>query len=520
MSASCRLAAPASALASALALALACLAPVAAGATDDLVSAFSSGPTLIKLCGTDDAPIRPAACTDGGFDALAARLDKAFAATLSKAPQSARPLLKRDQIFFGEIVLSAAESMAQSDDAEDRQVFDAMLRQRFATLDGMAAGFGRSGVAGRWVSAFGDVVVTAADGGNYRLAIDMRSVYGADDNQRRECRVTVQVAPDPSGWLIGSIVAEHGKPATDAAQVAKSPPVKPPTIKLRRQGDTLRIVSSARELNDNETDCRDSGQITASYFADGKAETAATGDAAATGLVAPSFDCARPATASEEEICADPDLADNDLRLNRAWKALLPRLDEATRHALVEDQRGYVRAQAYQYQEFLHPGWEKRTYFMHYTGDARDKLGRLQRERIALLEGFDENRRGLVGVWLAHNAMLEVKPAGDGGLAARGWKWRQGDWKGGCEYEINGEVVNGVFQTYEKRKNPDTLERDHATLIVNRKDDMFANKRGQSDDADDADEPKCKRSASISSTARLFPARPSPDIDDLGGSFR
>jgi hypothetical protein len=36
-----------------------------------------------------------------------------------------------------------------------------------------------------------------------------------------------------------------------------------------------------------------------------------------------------------------------------------------------------------QYPQFLHPAWEKRTSHMHYTGDGRDKLYRLQLERIA-----------------------------------------------------------------------------------------------------------------------------------------
>jgi hypothetical protein len=48
-------------------------------------------------------------------------------------------------------------------------------------------------------------------------------------------------------------------------------------------------------------------------------------------------------------------------------------------------------------------------------------------------------------------------------------------------------------------------------LIVNRLDDVFAAKRPPSNDDTDW---KCKRSPSTSSTARLFPARPSPDFDN------
>ena len=59
---------------------------------------------------------------------------------------------------------------------------------------------------------------------------------------------------------------------------------------------------------------------------------------------------------------------------------------------------------------------------------------------------------------------------------AKGWKWDQGDWKAGCDYAMSGKIVNGKFRSGEARKNPDTLERDHATLIVNRLDDAFAKK--------------------------------------------
>ncbi|KRQ12744.1 hypothetical protein AOQ71_16600 [Bradyrhizobium manausense] len=75
-----------------------------------------------------------------------------------------------------------------------------------------------------------------------------------------------------------------------------------------------------------------------------------------------------------------------------------------------------------------------------------------------------------------------------------------------------------MFTSKEQGRNPDTLERDHATLIVNRLDDDFAKKRYTDNGiAGNADEAKCKRRLDISSTARLFPAQPSPDIDRLPG---
>jgi len=254
-------------------------------------------------------------------------------------------------------------------------------------------------------------------------------------------------------------------------------------------------------------------QVTGSYFAAGKD---AASDKADTTFVTPTFDCTKPETATDEEICADPDLAGNDQRLNRAWKALQPRLDEATRRALIDDQRNWVKSQTEQYPEFLHPAWNKQSSQVHFTVDARDHVDGLQRERLALLEGFDDKRSGLAGVWLAYNAVIKVTADGNGAVTAKGWKWDQGDWKAGCDYEMTGKITGGAFRSDERRKNPDTLERDHAMLIVNRQDDVFAKKRTDQD----SDEAKCRRRLDNSSTARLFPARPSRDIDNFKGSIR
>jgi uncharacterized protein YecT (DUF1311 family) len=489
----------------ALAVALSVLTPMATYAMDDFIVASSSAPTAIKLCGdADDHPIKPAACKQAGYDTLVAGIDKAFDAALAKTPATIRPLLKRDQAWFDEIILSAAESVPQSDDADERAGFTETLRQRTTTLEAIGNGFGRPGYAGGWVNAFGGLVVTPAEGGAYRVAIETRAVYGSGNDHVRQCKVNALVKPASEGWLTGMILPDETKPA----------PAKSPSIKIRRQGETLRVVVSGQDWSEsNRPDCEYMWQLTASYFASGKPDNVT--DKADTTFVVPTFDCARPETASDEEICADPDLADNDQRLNRAWKALLPRLDETTRRALNEDQRGWVHAQAYQYPEFLHPAWEKLTSFMHFTADARDRLDQLQRERIALIEGFDEKRNGIAGVWLAHNAIIKVTVDNDGSVSAKGWKWDQGDWKAGCDYDIQGQLVGGVFRSDEKSKNPDTLERDRATLIVNRQDDIFAKKRAPGDE-----EGKCKRTPSSSSTARLFPAHPSPDIKDFGASIR
>ena len=485
----------------ALAAAMSLLVPVTGHAMDDTIAASSSHPIALKACNnSDDDTLKTEVCKKAGYDKLVAAINQAFTATLAKTPANIMPLLRRDEAWFDEIILAAGEDGLPADFADT-------LRQRATTLADISNGFGRPGYLGHWVNALGKLNITAANGG-YRLAIETSTAYGSDDDRRRACSVTAQVQTSSDGWLTGTILPDEDQPA--AAKATPAEAAKPVTIKIRRQGETLRVVVNGQPFEDgNRPNCKSMFQITGSYFAGGKENAT---DKADISFVTPTFDCTKPETASDEEICADPDLADNDQRLNKAWKALLPRLDDATRRAVMDDQRGWVHGQARQYAEFLHPGWEKLTTFMHYTAGARDKLNQLQRERIALFEGFDDKRDGVLGVWIAHNAIVNITADKDGIISVKGWKWMQGDWKDYCDYDFSGDMTRGTFSSGQPGKNPDTLERDHAMLIVNRQDDAFAKKRKP---GTDEDEWKCKRLPSYSSTARLFPARPSPDISDF-----
>ncbi|SRR5579883_49534 len=508
----------------ALALVLVLATPPAADADDDNAP-FSSAPMQPELCGgpTDSAPIKGGLCQKGGYDILAGQLEHAIQAASAKAPANVRPLLRRDQALFYEMISMAGEEMPSSDDAATRKAFDDMLRNHIATLARISEGFGRNGVQGPWVDAFGSITVAPADGGSYRVTIATSSIYGPDDEHQWHCQASALVWPTADGWLAGTLlpepdaVAKHPD-ASDLKDTAGKPSL-PPSIKLRRQGETLRVVAGVPDdsayMLTLIPHCPRAEQVTGSFFASGKAEASAGSDKTDAAFTTPSFDCTHPATASDEEICSDPELADNDQRLNRAWKALLPRLDDATRRALTDDQRHWVQAQANQYPLSLKPGQAKMTYGMHYMASARDGMARLQRARIALLEGFDENRKGLAGTWLSHTAIIKVTVDDKGNLEAKGWKWDQEDWKGGGEYDMSGTAKGGMSGSRFRAssgddKNPDTLERDHAMLIVNRLDDAFAGKRSGDKGVD---EMKCRRSMQASSTARLFPARPSADID-------
>lgn len=91
---------------------------------------------------------------------------------------------------------------------------------------------------------------------------------------------------------------------------------------------------------------------------------------------------------------------------------------------------------------------------------------------------------------------------------------RGGAGSAGCDYEMKGRSRDGRFVSDDQRPNPDTLERDHATLVVNGLDDTYAKHRSPGNgETSSPDEQKCKRSQWVSSTSRLFPVRPSPDID-------
>src|SRR5579871_4093288 len=144
----------------ALVIAIALAVPIGARAMDEIDRASSSAPTLLHLCGKDSA-IDEAGCKAQPYDALAASMEAALQTALAKAPARIRPLLKRDQAWFNEMVLNIAQSMPQ-ESADFTTTLLTLLKQRTGTLATMAPGFSRAGLAGRWVDAFGSVTVTPA----------------------------------------------------------------------------------------------------------------------------------------------------------------------------------------------------------------------------------------------------------------------------------------------------------------------------------------------------------------------
>ena len=122
-----------------LAVAISVLTPMAANAMDDFIAASSRAPTGIVLCGDGDrARIKSAACKEAGYDRLVAQIDAAFATALARMPAAIKPLLKRDQAWFNEVILEAADSEPESDDPDISESFAQTLRQRLAALNEIA----------------------------------------------------------------------------------------------------------------------------------------------------------------------------------------------------------------------------------------------------------------------------------------------------------------------------------------------------------------------------------------------
>ena len=478
------------------------------GDSGDANRAESLKSSTIRLCGADHPLQAAPACKDGSLDRLVKAVDAAAKKVLDRTDPRASVLFKRDQVWFRQMVQSYAENMDDAGkDQEGSEKIIITMRRRAALLDGVAQGAGRRDLSGRWVNVFASVTITPAADGAYRIALSSDALYGPDrDVQDRgpdlhpACKASALVRPAADGWLVGKADA----PANWKPERGKIPA----RVRVRLQGETLRVVAGEEisgGVDSRTLHCRDINQLTGSYFASGKSAAPGAGAASmAASITAPTFDCTQPATAAEEEICADPELAVNDIRLNRAWTQLLPRLDAVTRRLLTDDQRAWLKAEAERFASQLHSPLFKLNYFVHLTAIARDSLADMQRDRIAMLEGFDENRRGFEGDWEGYNATVTVYRNKNGSLSVEGSKIFENDYKATCEYFYKGKVDSNLFTPDEKSDNPDTIERDHASLIVNRGDDEWVKRQERSDRPLEG---KCTHALN-SSTARVFPVRP------------
>jgi hypothetical protein len=185
----------------------------------------------VDPCSGDSAKLQP--CKDGSLTRLAHAADAAAQAALAKANPVTAVLLKRDQVWFGEIVQLDAQNLDQTSGQEHWDKIVTALKRRTAQLGDVAQGLGRTGAAGRWVNAFGTVELTPAPDGAFRVALASEAVYGPDDEQQLRCKASALVRPGMDGWLAGD---------ADASDDARAGG-KPSRVKIRLQGQTLRVIA-------------------------------------------------------------------------------------------------------------------------------------------------------------------------------------------------------------------------------------------------------------------------------------
>ncbi|MDB5601700.1 MAG: hypothetical protein JWN71_3744 [Xanthobacteraceae bacterium] len=457
-------------------------------------------------------------------DAELVRLDKAVDASLQKLLKAADPLtamlLRRDQRWFKDIVgAQGIEAFDDTNTTERKHVFDA-LQGRLARLGRLRVGAAPTSLVGEWGNVHGLVQITKGRGDALRVRIVSQVTY-AEDEKGHVCGLTAIVKPE-EGWYEGepstskSGLAEDDDDDDDVTAEAEDKDGdaedNSPRLRLRLQGNTLRVVM---EVNDEDGFCNGPSSLTGSYFAGirGASTANAKPEEVAARTVSPSFRCDTARRSDAEEICADPDLAEHDVELARTYKEALEELKPETAGHLSADQRAWVLSNADAFDAYFLPAWDKRASYVHHTDDARGELETRQNERIAMLENLDQDREGLVGRWVAHNAMLTVAPAegkSDGTLHASGGIWRTGDTKSHCEFEADGTLAGGTFKTGVAFPK---LALDGATLTLDA-DDPTA----EGDGASRGPPSYCTRMNSAK--ARLFPVKDDAEIGTLYNRVR
>jgi uncharacterized protein len=413
------------------------------------------------------------------------RLDQAVDASLARAQHAVDPvtamLLRRDQDWVMEIAGGQYAQFKSADDSA-RQRIIAVLQQRLAMLDHIASR--ADGAAGAWSNAFGAAKVTGLPAGLMRVDVHTKAAYG-NDSDLVTCALAAQVKLGDDGWLSGpaAVINDDREPPSIA-------PDSPITLRARQQANTLRIVIA---YGDDQSVCDKPENLTATYFPIAAAAATATANAPPP-MTAPSFNCATAKTSDEEEICADPELAEKDVAIAAAYNDAMHRLDAKSADYLRDDERAWVADNGDAYDSQIHAAWDKQSYFVHHTGGSREELKLRLKERLAMLKNLDEKRQGEGGLWVGHAAMLAIAPDRDklGMLQAAGHKWETGDWKSHCDFEADGKMVGGNFKTDDEFPK---LARDAASLTL----------------GDETRQPGyCVRM--ISPKARLFPVKDDADI--------
>jgi uncharacterized protein len=449
-----------------------------------------AGAASLFDCGSSSTVYRTV-CNDAELRSLGAEIDTEMARLTRGADPLTVLLLKRDQVWFTDILgaVNLSEFQGQDDAAYARLLASLKARRR-------ALAHQRTGNVttpeGSWSNAFASATVAKAAGEAFMLTLEARLSYPEANRGEIDCAAKVTGTLGKDGWYAANV---SDKEDSDG---------RLDTIRFRLQGNTLRLVHEPNmeagvcdgKPHESEGDRRGSADVlTGSFFATGPAVAGGSPARA----VAPSFDCGKAENADEEEICADPDLAQADRGIARLYVDKIKTLEHKLAGFLRTDQRGWASDNSLGYLANLQPGQDKAQAMVHHTSDARRQLYLRQRLRLLLLANLDDQRKGLDGLWLGYNASLAFAPAkgkSDGTISAQGGKSDVEDYKAHCDFAGDGRIENGGFKTKDEFPK---LTREAGTLLI---------------EGNDEDQPGyCSRMRSPK--ARLFPVKAGVGIEAI-----
>jgi uncharacterized protein len=441
-----------------------------------------------------------AVCNEQELRDLGNEIDVQVARLLRNADPLTVLLLKRDQGYFADILGADNIPGIQNHNDESYARILAALKARHRALGGLRIG-GVTTLEGDWSNAFANVTIAKAETGALTIAIKSRLSYPNENRGEVDCSAMVTAALGDDGWYSAALGDKDFEGRLDI-------------IRFRLQGDTLRIVHQVNSEasvcdgrpHDSNSDRRGGADVlTGSYFPAGPPAKAAGWTARA---VAPSFECAKAENADEEELCADPEMAQADRNIARLFGEAMRRIDRRVAGYLRADQRAWASDNSKDFLFNLQPGSDKAQSTVHHTSAAREQLYLRQRQRIILLANLDEERKGIEGVWHGYNASLTLAPAkgkSGGTLHAQGGKWDVEDYKAYCSFNSDGKIQNGIFKAVEEFPK---LTRDSGTLVIDAEDA----ERG--DKSNGTEQPSyCSRMRSPK--ARLFAVKRDSGIEEI-----
>src|SRR5262249_22437914 len=232
-------------------------------------------------CNSADTAYRTV-CNEQELRKLGGEIDDQLARLLRSADPLTALLLKRDQVYFTDIL--GADNIAGFQSHNDKGYVRilAALNARRRALSELRVSV--TTLEGDWSNVFANVTIAKAELGSLTIAIKSRLSYPHENRGEVDCTAVVTAAPGMDGWHSAAVGDKDYEGRFDI-------------IRFRLQGNTLRIVHEVNgeagvcdgKPHDSDSDRRGGADVlTGSYFPTGPAAKTAGATARA---VEPSFNC-------------------------------------------------------------------------------------------------------------------------------------------------------------------------------------------------------------------------------------